>query len=280
MKEVKNSIYVETSYPGANIGLIATDGGAVLVDSPMIPGDAWRWLRRVAKIAKGGLAYLINTDYHGAHVLGNCFFPAIIIGHELAWREVKSHGDNILQRYVDEYREKDPQIATELAEVRMVAPEVTVIDGLSLYKGNHHLDILFFGGHSQASIGVYLPEEKVLFTGDVVVNGRHPNLSQAQSTQWLQALERIRSLDVEIIVPGHGEPGDLGMVEGMQNYIQELRQRVENLYRNGSSRRETVEKVRTAMIERFPIRTERRDSTAAQIRSGIERIYEEVRKNQ
>ena len=278
MKEIKEGIYVETGYQGASVGFIATDRGAILVDTPLLPADAWRWLRRVARIATGGLAYLINTDYHGAHILGNCFFPAVIIAHELTWREVKAHGEALLQHYIDEYKEKEPQVATDLAEVRIVAPEVTITDQLTLHKGERPIEVIYLGGHTPASIGVYVADSKVLFTGDVIVTGRHPDLSQAQTEQWLQALERIRGMEVEMIVPGHGEPCDLTVIEALAAYIREMRQRVEALYRAGASRRETVEKVRAAMIDRLAVRAENREAAAAEIRAGIERVYEEVRK--
>jgi cyclase len=280
MKEVRDRIYIETGYVGANVGCIATDEGAILIDTPMIPADAWKWLRRVARIAKGGLAYLINTDYHSAHVLGNCFFPAVIIGHELTWHELKTHGEATLQRFIEEQKIQDPRVAADLVEARVVAPEVTISDKLNLYKGNRAVEVIFLGGHTPASIGVYVADAKTLFAGDVVVTDRHPDLSQAQTEQWLQTLKQIRQMDVEVVAPGHGEPCGLEGVDALIAYIEEMRRHVESLYRGGASRRETVDKVRTAMLDRFPVLPERRDATILQIRSGIERIYEEIRKSQ
>lgn len=280
MKEIKNGIYVETGYVGANVGCIATDEGAILIDAPMLPADAWKWLRRVARIAKGGLAYLINTDYHATHVLGNCFFPAVIIGHELTWRELKAHGEAMMLRFIEEQKAKDPQAAADLVEARVAPPEVTISDRLHLYKGNRAVEVFFLGGHTPASIGAYVPEEKILFAGDVVVTDRHPDLSQAQTEQWVQALKQIRQMEVETVVPGHGEPCGLDEVDKLIAYIEEMRQRVGNLYRGGASRRETVDKARAAMLERLPIPPDRREATVLQIRAGIERIYEEIRKSQ
>jgi cyclase len=279
MKEVRTGIFVETGYAGANVGCIATDEGAILIDAPMFPADAGRWLRRVARVAKGGLAYLINTDYHATHVLGNCFFPAVIIGHELTWRELKAHGEVMLQRFIEEQKVKDPQAAADLVEARVVPPEVTILDKLNLYKGNRAVEVLFLGGHTPASIGVYVPDAQAIFAGDVVVTDRHPDMSQAQTEQWLQALKQIRQMGVQAIVPGHGEPCGPEEVDKLIAYIEEMRQRVENLYRGGASRRETVDKVRTAMLDRLPIPPERREATVLQIRGGIERIYEEIRKS-
>lgn len=280
MKELATGVYVETAYQGANVGFISTEEGAVLVDAPMIPSEAWRWLRRVARISQSGLAFLINTDYHGDHVLGNSFFAASIIAHENTWRELKNHGDALLQRYIEEYKQKDPQIAADLTEAHIALPEITILDGITLHKGSRTIEVLFLGGHTPGSIGVYVPASRILFAGDVVVTGRHPNLAQAQSRQWLDALARIRSMSVDVIVPGHGEPTDVSAIEPLLLYIQEVRQRVQELYGGGASRREAVEKVRTAMIERYPVPVEEREIVATQIRASIERVYEEIRRGE
>jgi len=278
MKEIGNGVYAETEYPGCNVGCIATDEGAVLVDTPMFPADAWRWLRRIARTTKHGLAYLVSTDYHLAHILGNCFFSAATIAHELAWGEIESHAEALLQRQIEECREKDPQLATELADVHIVLPEVAIIEGLTIYKGGRVIKVLYLGGHTPASIGVYVPDSRVLFAGDVVVVGQHPSLAEAESLQWLAALERIRGMDVETVVPGHGAICAPEDTQPLTAYIQEMRSRVEKLYQGGTGRRDSVEKVRNAMIDRFPVRAEEKGAVAQQIRGSIERVYEEIRK--
>lgn len=280
MKEIGKDIFVETEYQGANVGCILTGDGAVLVDTPMIPSEAQHWSRRVARRTKQGRTYLINTDYHISHILGNHFFPAVIIAHELAWQEMAAYDLSFSQSIIDEYKEKDPQVAADLSEVRLVLPEVTLTDSLSLHKGDRLIEVVHFGGHTPATVGVYVPDSRVLFTGDLVVTKRHPSLIHAQSKQWLEALQRIRQMDVEVIVPGHGGIADLSAIEPLANYIEEMRKQVGELYGGGASRREAVEKVRAAVMDLFPVRPEEQKIVAARIRASIERVYEEIRKGE
>ena len=280
MREIADGVFVESGYRGANVGLILTGGGALLVDTPMIPHEAQDWLEAISPLAKNGISYIISTDYHASRILGNCFFSAPVIAHELAWNELKARGQAILQRQIDYYGKREPQVAATLADVDIVYPEISVIDRVSVHRGDRLVDVIHFGGHTPATLGVYVVDAKVLFAGDLVIAGRHPDLSQAQSGEWLEALERISAMDVDIIIPGSGEPCDLSPISSLKAYIQEMQRLVGETYRGGGSRRETVEKVRSVVLERFPFPPREKDVTARRIRASIERVYEEVRKGQ
>lgn len=275
---VGNGIYVETGYKGGNVGFIVTDEGVVLVDTPMFPADAQEWRGRIRDLTRQEVIYIVNTDYHLENVLGNCFFSAATIAHESAWAELAARGQAALQQVIEEYKGKNPALALALSDTRIILPEVAITDGLRIYKGDRIIEVHHFGGHTPATLGVYLADSKVLFTGNVVVQGCHPDLSQADSRRWLAALDRIQGMDVEIIVPGRGSLCKLEDLDVIAAYIREMQRRVAELYQGGASRREAVEKVRNAMTSRFPVSKEEAEIVATQIRAGVERIYEETRK--
>ena len=280
MREIAKGVFVESGYHGANVGLILTGGGALLVDTPMIPHEAQDWLERVSPMAESGISYIISTDFHASRILGNCYFSTPVISHELAWNELKARGPAILQRQIDLFRRREPQVAAALADVDIVYPEISVIDRVSVHRGDRLVDVIHFGGHTPATLGVYVVDARVLFAGDLVIAGRHPDLSQAQSGEWLEALDRIAAMDVKTIIPGSGEPCDLTDIPPLRAYIEEMQRRVGEAYKGGGSRRETVEKVRSIMLDRFPFASREKDITARRIRASIERVYEEVRKGQ
>ena len=280
MREIADGVFVETGYRGANVGLILTGGGALLVDTPMFPHEARDWLGAVSSIAEHEISYIISTDYHAPRILGNWFFSAPVIAHELAWGELKARGQTILQRQIDYYNKREPEVAAALADVEVVFPEIAVVDKLAIHIGDRLVSILHFGGHTPATLGVYVIEAKVLFAGDLVVAGRHPDLGQAQSEEWLEALDRISAMNVDVIIPGSGEPCDLSPIPPLKAYIQEMRQLVGEAHKGGASRREAVEKVRSVMVDRFPFPPREKDITTRRIRASIERVYEEARKGQ
>lgn len=278
MREIAKGVYCEDAYCSGNVGLVVTDEGAVLIDSPMLPKEAWEWLRKVTSITRKGIALLINTDYKVERVLGNCFFPATVnIAHQLAWAELQRYDEAFLQRHISHQKDCDPGVASDLAKARVVLPELTLTADMTVHKGGRTFRLIHSGGHTPASIMVHLPVERILFSGDVVVNGEHPSLAQANSMRWLHALEIIRKLNnVDVIVPGRGQPCDLAATEALTDYVSNMRERVYQCYTDGYTRRETVDRVR--MQEFFSIPSAKREEAERRIRSSVERVYDEFKK--
>lgn len=278
MREITKGVYYEDAYCSGNVGLVLTDDGAVLIDSPMLPKEAWEWLRKITSMTKKGIALLVNTDYKIERILGNCYFPSTgNIAHQSAWVELQRYDEAFLQRYISHYKECDAKTAADLTKARVVLPELTLSADMSVYKGGRAFRLLYAGGHTPASIMVHMPEERVLFSGDVVVNGEHPSLAQANSMKWLHALEVVRKLDnVDVIVPGRGQPCDLAATEALSDYISRMRERVLQCYSEGFTRRETVDRVR--MQEFFTPPSTKREETERRIRSSVERVYDEFKK--
>lgn len=278
MKEIASGVYYESSYCSGNVGFAVTEDGAVLVDSPMMPKDAWDWLRKITSTTKKGLALLINTDYKIERVLGSCFFPATTtVAHQITWSELQRYDEQFLQRQLGHYAECDPQTIAELAKTRIVHPELTLTSDMAVFKAGRAFRLLYAGGHTPASIMVQMPQEKLLFAGDVVVNGEHPNLSQANTMRWLHALEVIRRLnDVEVVVPGRGEPCHPLDTETLSDYISKMRERVYDCFANGCTRRESVDRVR--MLDFYSIPASKREEVERRIRASVERVYDEFKK--
>jgi cyclase len=278
MHEVASGVFYETAYYSGNVACVLTEEGAVLIDSPMLPSDAWHWLKQIAKKTHYGVAVLVNTDYSVERVLGNCFFPpTVTIAHQTAWIEMQRYDEAFLQRYVSHHKQLSDRLASELTKLRIVPPEVALTSGLVLHKGGRVFRLIHVGGHTQASIMVHLPDEGILFAGDVVVCGEHPALANADSVQWLHALETVRAMeDVKVIVPGLGTTCDASATEVLTEYIVRLRERVYECYSGGCSRRESVDRVK--MEDFFEVPPERRAEIDRRIRSSVERVYDEYKK--
>lgn len=277
MREIAEGIYYEGAYRSGNVGCVQTREGAVLVDTPMLPNDAWDWLKKTAAGNREGIAFLINTDYHLQRGLGNCYFPAPSIAHQRTWIEIQRYDESYLQRYFGHRRERYASASIDLSKARIVLPELAVTNELTVHKGERTIKIIHVGGHTPASIVVHLPEERVLFAGDVVVNGEHPALGQANSMQWLHALETIDGMDnVDVIVPGCGDVCDRSVIQSLIDYINAIRAAVQEQFVAGATRRETVDKVK--MDGFFPIPAGRREEMERRIRSSVERLYDEFKK--
>lgn len=278
MHKIVDGVYYANNYFSGNVGFVTTEEGAVLIDSPMLPHDAWDWLKHITSVTKHGIAALINTDYHVEHILGNCFFPATLtIAHQTTWTELQRYDEGYLQRYMAHLKHYYPQIQADLTKVRIVLPELTLTGDMTLYQGEQVFDLVYAGGHTPASILVRLPKSRVLFAGGVVVTNEHPSLGVATSERWLQALAMIRDMeDVDIVVPGYGEPCTRADTQVLSDYITAMRERVYEHYSSGYTRRETVDKVR--MADFYSIPPSRHPEIERRIRSSVERVYDEFKK--
>jgi len=276
LNEIAPGVLVETEYEGGNVGLILTERGALLVDTPMLPTEARQWQWRLSQLYVKELYGLVNTDYHPEHVLGNgVFMPTRIFGHEFSTRPLARYKPTVLEQVSAAYRDKDPQLAQEIMDLEIYGPELCVEDRLTLYLGERTIEILHLDGHTAASLGVYLPHERVLFAGDNIVNNEHPVMVHANSQAWLDSLARMQEMDIDILVPGTGAVCGKEAIAPLQAYIRDMRERVTEQYQKGASRREAVDKV--GMLDSFPVPESQATRIKRRRRESIERVYAEIR---
>jgi hypothetical protein len=103
-------------------------------------------------------------------------------------------------------------------------------------------------------------------------------MANADSRQWLRALDWISSLDVDTVVPGHGPLCGVDATAGMIEYLTEARARVRDHYLRGATRRETVEKA--GILELLPVPADRLAVEEHKVRLGVEHLYAEIRKEE
>src|SRR5437588_13052550 len=114
------------------------------------------------------------------------------------------------------------EIAGLLKQVRMRMPNVTFREEAEVDLGDIPVQLLHWGpAHTRGDEFVFLPKQSILFGGDVVVNRFFPIMpdSDASGTNWIRMLERLEKLNPAIVVPGHGEVGDAGLIRTMRDYL-------------------------------------------------------------
>jgi cyclase len=278
IREIAPSVFVETGYHGANVAFIITGAGVILLDTPMLPGDARHWQSQIRERTAEPVVYIINTDHHRAHVVGNQHFrPATVVAHELAWKEIKSYGDSFRTRLLNMYHDRIPEAAQEWQDhLQIIHPELTFTNRTVLYRGEKEIHLIPIGGHTPATTVIYLPQEKILFAGDAVVTNRPPFLSQGNTKEWLEALTFLRRLQYDLLIPGHGELAGKEATEAMSNYLRLVRRRVRSAYRAGLSKAETARSL-SQLIHHWPIPDFEKPKADRRFKSGLGRVWTEIR---
>jgi len=195
---------------GSNAAVIVNADDVLVVDAHMTPDAARVLLRELRTITDKPVRFVVNTHFHYDHTNGNQVFApmADIIGHEYTRKRLA--GD-ILERgmfasLLAQQRDQHTPFAQQLREVKPTPPTVTLDDRMTLYRGGREIRLIYTGrGHTAGDVVVYLPKERILCSGDLLVNGV-ANLVDGFVNEWPDALEKLRPLDFDDVIPGHGEP--------------------------------------------------------------------------
>lgn len=274
LQEIATHVFVELDYEGANVGCVLTDAGAIVIDTPIIPEEAQHWADTVSKLTDKVL-YIFNTDHHRAHIMGNQFFDAPVLAHEAAWKEMTNYKDTFIERTKNLFK-KRPDIQKQLDQVKIIRPEVCFTGKLVMQKGGRELQFTYLGGHIPATSGLYLPKERILFTGDLVVVDEHPALGQCNSDEWLSKLRWLRKQKYAQIVPGHGPLCNVEASEPVSEYIRAMRSRVRSQFKAGRSKAEAAVVI-SQMLDFFPYRQGEKSIIEKRIRAGVSRVYDEMK---
>ena len=208
---------------GVNAGFIVSDEGIVVVDSGWTSYSALTMLGYIRAVAGNNqIKYLIWTEHHSDHIFGSSVFVregARVIAHRNAYEFLKEIGG--IKGYVEFMRRKINEEHEALVEkgydvgsimfegVEDVWPSILVNNEYTLRLGELEIKIIPTPGHTPSNISVYLPRCRVLFTGDAVYSRYPPNTRFATPElirEWIRALDHLSTLDINIIIPGHGPP--------------------------------------------------------------------------
>jgi len=201
MERVRENIFVETGWRGANSSFITTSEGVVLIDIPPDIDKAKEWYKEIAR--HGEIRYVINTELHHDHWITNSIFGGVAITHEIT-REMMEFMDIKFIRDRTSLLYSDPLYLPDDFELKL--PDITFSQNMTLHLGGTTLQLIHTPGHTAGQIAVYIPETKIVFPGDSVLNGiRTPYHDAITDNRWLESMRFLEDLDVDIIVPGHGD---------------------------------------------------------------------------
>jgi len=266
MQKITNNIFVETEFQGCNTGFVVTKEGIVMIDTPQMPEDAIKWRDEIANHRE--IRYVINTEPHGDHFTGNYFFDGAVIAHEGTRKA-------ILDSSVKQLEERLNQTLPEGFNYR--PPTITFSHRLTFYLGDHTFELIHAPGHTPYQVMVHIPEEKVLFTSDNIVYRGHGSFRHSLPYEWLDSLKLIQELDVDILVPGHGNICDRSYIAEMRAFIQAWIDAITAAIKQGMSLNEAQDKI--SLLDYYPIPAGSETRALRMQRMNVERLYEVLKKS-
>lgn len=207
-------------HPGgrSSCGMIRTTEGVVLVDTTARPVDIQACLN-LAEVTPENICLVLITHSHSDHTSGIPLFKCPVLAHKLTCQRIRKRG-------------------TERAMAQM--PTDSFENRRELVIGGVRIEMIHLGGHTPGSSVVWLPDERILFAGDLIFQGRYPFLATANVEMLMDALRWLPSLGARVIVPGHGDLCDNGEALKQLTYIETTWERTAMHIEEGHNLDETL----------------------------------------
>ncbi|MFT4413024.1 MBL fold metallo-hydrolase [Fredinandcohnia humi] len=257
IKKISNGIYAAIDQLGggsfSNSGIIDLGDQTIIFDTFNTP-QAAKDLRDAAEVLIGKqITYVINSHWHGDHIRGNQIFEDC---HILATQKTKElmdaiHPERIQQQqntieqltsYIltlegeceKEDNEEKKQLLIQkisqlkeiehtLPSLRLVTPSVTFTENYTLKGTRREIQVVSFGGgHTSSDLFLYLPQDNLIFAGDLLTVQNHPFLRDGNPEEWVSIIDKMVTLSFDKIVPGHGVIGSKTDLIILKEYILKL----------------------------------------------------------
>lgn len=200
--EVTSGVYAYLQPDGSwmvnNTGVVTGhDRAYLLVDTTSTEARNRAFLAAVETISSQPPTGLINTHHHGDHTYGNWLMPerTPIIGHVTCRADVIAAGLVAAQVLT----------GPDYGHLEVRPPNITFTGAMTLHLGERRVELIHVGpAHTRSDVVVWLPDERVLFSGDIVFAGGQPFLVEGSVEGYPKGIAAIRELQPEILVPGHG----------------------------------------------------------------------------
>lgn len=251
----------------ANTGFIVTDDGVVVIDTgpSRLYGEAFR--RAIARVTDKPVAQVYITHAHPDHFLGNNAFEDVPIAALPGTIDaVRRIGSDLASNLYD-------LVGAAMRGTTAVVPDQAVTPGARVTVGDHELELIGTGGHTDADLMVLDHATGVLFTGDIAFHDRAPTTPNADLDRWARTIADARARDFKRVVPGHGPvTADDAPLRQTGDYLQWLVVRFTQDAASGKSAAEV-------MFQPLPERWAKLAVEPAEYRRSVSHLYPAIERH-
>ena len=236
LQKISEHVYYVQGAPGvptdnegfiSNAGVVITDAGVVIFDALGTPSLGQLLLEKIRAITDKPIVKVFVSHYHADHIYGLQVFQDI--GAEIyapAGAQAYLESPNALER-LDERRFSLSPWVDERS--RLVEPKHYMTKGMNFELGGVQFTINMVGAaHSDGDLTMLVEPDRVLFSGDIIFEGRIAYLGDADTKHWLDTLTRMETAGVAALIPGHGKAAEQPnkAIPQTRRYLAFLRERM------------------------------------------------------
>lgn len=216
----------------SNAGLVVGPDSCLVIDTLYVKPMTQAFKRSIRKVTKNPVGQIVCTHHHADHTLGLAWFPRdipIIAHRYMRERMIESGFD------LSHFRRVNPEYAEHLRDVKQYFPTHTYEGSMELYLGDRRVELHNLGhAHSKGDTMVYLPKEKILYSGDFCFNFVTPATFDAHIGNWIKKARLVlKTFPLKTVVPGHGPVGDRRIVEDVADYLSRVQREARKRFKAG-----------------------------------------------
>lgn len=236
--QLSDNAWAYTAEGDPNTGVIVGDDAVMVIDTQATPVMAQDVVRRIREVTDKPIKYVVLSHYHAVRVLGaSGYAPQHIIASRDTYDLIVERGEQDKASEIGRF----PRLfqAVESVPEGLTWPTITFTGAMSIWLGRLEVQLLQLGrGHTKGDTVAWLPQQRILFSGDLVEFDATPYAGDAYFKDWPQTLDRIAALEPRALVPGRGAalttPEQVAQgLAGTRAFVSDLRDCVERGVREG-----------------------------------------------
>ncbi|MEP6944180.1 MAG: MBL fold metallo-hydrolase [Betaproteobacteria bacterium] len=201
--KLSDHAYAYTAEGDPNTGIVIGDDAVMVVDTQATPVMAQDVIRRIRTVTTKPIRYVVLSHYHAVRVLGaSGYKPEHVIASRDTYDLIVERGEADMKSEIERF----PRLFRAVESVPgLTWPTLVFEKRMTLWLGKLQVEIMQLGrGHTKGDTVVWLPQDKILFSGDLVEYGATPYTGDAYLTDWPATLDAVAALQAEKLVPGRG----------------------------------------------------------------------------
>ena len=234
-----------------NVGIVVGERATLIVDTGLGPDNGAIVLDEARKLSDNTEFYLTATHFHPEHDLGATAFPAN--AKMIRWRGQQAETDEQGAQTIERFSAFSPAVATLLSKASYRKPDTVFDDELTLDLGGVHVRLSGVGpAHTRGDTVMYVEEDKVLLTGDVVMPVFPAASAQsANIEQWLASIAEFQEFAPRVVVPAHGKLIDATTLARTREYLAAVQTQTRAAKRQGQSVEAAQAAIAPALAQQF-----------------------------
>ena len=279
MQSLKENVHIEDKYTGVTLGVLNLPHGLIYIDAPPIPEDGRSWRADLIDLDSGYERILINLDENIDRTIGSRAMDCPVLAHEKTAEFFRNRSNTFKAQ--GQSTGATWETIPSLGNIRWAPPQITLSERITLHWGETPIILEHHPSTNKGAIWLFLPEEKIVFVGDLILKNQPPFFANANLPLWLEDLALLSSDAYQgyTVVSGRGGVCASSTLEKQSEIIETAHKKLEALAKKDAEVEKT-EKIIPDLLSPLRFLASEREIFTQRLRYGLKEYYLHHYKNE